>query len=144
MVLTSDGSTLEGEYTLAPENWPSTYAAQAEAPLRLQVAGTWQQVKFEMMDPLPDWLLAITRERMEEELFDAREKLAADLRLHAEKKLQQLQGVAALLTVQAALTTQDSEQIATLAGDLEQHFEELNSENATEVEFARRTGSRLR
>lgn len=145
LVLAAQGERLSGEFLLQPEelqpeDWPDGYDPQVVQPIPLHVAGTWEQIEFEVVDELPPWLLAMTQRTIERELLSSRGELASQLQSLQESHLAQFAEVATAAREGMARTTGQGELIAEQLAQRRLHSERIQRER----EFARRPASTLR
>jgi hypothetical protein len=144
LVLASDGETFEGEFYLLVEDWSDVVSEAPSAPLLVHITGDWRQNSFEVLEPLPEWLLETAREKIEAELLRTHGKLVSDLQVQAAQRLAELRAVQSQLELLAAQNGQYGTQIAAIEAKLQAHFQELNRSAGGDVEYARRSGSTLR
>ncbi len=144
LVIASDAQSIEGEFTLQPEDWSDMLGEESLQAMSLNVAGDWDDVRFEVQGELSEWLLAATRKKIEAELWDTRGKLVLELQSQADARIAQLQRVASELEVHENASIRHGEQIAAVETKVQEHFQQLNAGAAGDVEFARRPAGTLR
>lgn len=144
LVLASDGTTLDGEFTLLPQDWSELFEAVPHDPISVKITGDWRQAAFEVIDPLPEWLREAARQKIEVELLRTHGKLVAELETQATQRLAELRGVQSELESLALQNGRHGTQIAAIEAKLQSHFLELNRSASGDVEYARRLGSTLR
>jgi len=144
LVLASDGATLDGEFTLLPQDWSELFEAAPHDPISVKITGDWRQAAFEVIDPLPEWLREAARQKIEVELLRTHGKLVAELETQATQRLTELRGVQSELQSLALQNGRHGTQIATIEAKLQSHFLELNRSAKGDVEYARRLGRTLR
>ncbi|MEZ6135461.1 MAG: hypothetical protein R3C53_11185 [Pirellulaceae bacterium] len=140
VVLATDGNTLCGQLDLLPSDLLRAFEVASQNSLQLSVGGTWNQPEFGTEQPLPPWLMALARRKIEAALTEARMVAASELKTQFAERLAKLDRVATS-TVQAGLQSATAHREQTL-GTLAQFQRQL--EETAGVEFARRPGAAIR